>query len=393
MNKFEEQRQYYPVLGYNTFLNSAQNGLIPTYASQAMTQYIEKRHVNALDVISMTQQWTDADDLRVMVADILNCRSRNILFGSSNSELFNLFSNGIKLEPGDNVVTYDCAYFTMTYTWFNKEETNGIEARIAESHDGLVTADDLVALCDERTKAMTICYVDFETGYRHDVAKLGEFCRKNGILLAVDATQAAGAMNIDVEAEKIDFLTSSTYKWMQCLLGLGFCYISDELLKTLNQSVMGWVGTVDKLNNDPMKLELCDEARKFETGGLSFVAMEGLKKTAANYLRLGKEDVEEYILSLVDYAYERASKLKTCRIVGDFPRKNRSGIVSVEYPEKFGINRAFLQRRNINAMPQGDKRTRLSIHYYNNKYDIDRFFDMLEEMETKYAELVDRPQK
>ncbi len=299
MNKFESQRMYYPVLGYNTFLNTAQNGLIPTYAAEAMTQYIMHRHVFALDVISMTAMWNDADDLRVKIARMLNCKSGEVLFGVNSSELFNLFSNGIELCPGDNVVTYDCAYFAMTYTWFNKE-CEGIETRIAHAENGTVSAEDLMALCDERTRALTVCHVDFGSGYRHDLKKLGCFCRERGIWFGVDATQSCGAMNIDVEEMQIDFLTTSTYKWLQCLLGLGFAYISSRLLPQLKQSVIGWVGTVDKLHNDPMVLELTQDARRFECGGLSFCAMEGLKKTIDAYLRLGKRDVESYILSLTD---------------------------------------------------------------------------------------------
>ncbi len=382
MNKFESQRMYYPVLGYQTFLNSAQNGLIPTYAAEAMTQYIMRRHVFALDVISMTAMWNDADDLRVKIARLLNCKSGEVLFGVNSSELFNLFSNGISLHTGDNVVTYDCAYFAMTYTWFNKEQ-EGVETRIAHAKKGAVSAEDLMALCDEHTRALTVCHVDFESGYRHDLKKLGRFCRERGIWFGVDATQSCGAMNIDVEEMQIDFLTTSTYKWLQCLLGLGFAYISSRLLPQLKQSVIGWVGTVDKLHNDPMVLQLTQDARRFECGGLSFCAMEGLKKTVDAYLRLGKQDVEDYILSLTDYAYQRAAALKECRIVGDFSPEHRSGIVTIQYPERFGINREFLQSRNINAMPQGSGRCRLSLHYYNNRSDIDVFFDLLKELENE----------
>jgi selenocysteine lyase/cysteine desulfurase len=373
---------YYPVLGYNTFLNSAQNGLIPTYAAEAMTQYIMHRHVFALDVISMTAMWNDADDLRKKIARMLNCQSSEVLFGVNSSELFNIFSNGIALRPGDNVVTYDCAYFAMTYTWFNKQQ-DGIETRIAHAMNGAVSAEDLIKLCDEHTRALTVCHVDFGSGYRHDLKKLGHFCRERGIWFGVDATQSCGAMNIDVEEMQIDFLTTSTYKWLQCLLGLGFAYINSRLLPHLKQSMIGWVGTVDKLHNDPMVLELTQDARRFECGGLSFCAMEGLKKTVDAYLRLGKQDVEDYILSLTDYAYQRTAGLNECRVLGDFSPEHRSGIVTIQYPERFGINREFLQSRNINAMPQGTGRCRLSLHYYNNKQDIDVFFDLLDELENK----------
>lgn len=53
MNKFDLQRQYYPVLAHRSFLNTAQNGLIPTFEADAMCQYIQNRSLNALDISSM----------------------------------------------------------------------------------------------------------------------------------------------------------------------------------------------------------------------------------------------------------------------------------------------------------------------------------------------------
>ena len=228
-----------------------------------------------------------------------------------------------------------------------------------------------------------VCQVDFGSGYRHDLGAIGAFCKKHGIAFAVDGTQACGAMTVDVKEMKIDFYASSTYKWLQCLLGLGFAFIDEAFLPKLSQSIIGWVGTVDKLHNDAMVLELCDEARKFECGGISFVAIEGLNKVVDNYLRLGANDIEEYVLSLADYCYERADELKECRIYGPVERSHRSGIVSIAFPEKYGITRELLEANQINAMVQGNSRIRLSMHYYNNREDVSRFFDCLESIERR----------
>ena len=384
MDKFEQQRQYYPVLAYKTFINSAQNGLIPTYASQAMQEYIERRHLNALDVITMSAQWDDLDKVRAKVGLMLNAAPEEIMFGSNVSELMNIFSNGIDVGPGDNVVIYDSTYFSTSYIWFNMHDRCGVEVRIAESDEGRTPADKIFELVDEHTKAISVCHVDFGSGYRHDLEKIGAFCKERGIAFAVDATQSCGAMHIDVKKMNIDFLATSTYKWLQGLLGLGFAYISRDFLPSLSQSIMGWVGTVDKLHNDAMKLELCDEARKFECGGISFVALEGLTRVVDAYLRLGPADIERHILDLAAYCYERAARLRDCRIYGAVPEANRSGIVTVAFPESYGITREFLESRGINAMMQGTSRIRLSMHYYNNKADLDRFFNLLEELERQH---------
>jgi len=382
MNKFDLQRQYYPVLAHRSYLNSAQNGLIPTYAAEAMCQFIQNRSLNALDLESMNALWDDAQTIRERIGRMLNCGADEIAFGPSSSALFNIFSNGVGLVPGDNVVTYDTAYHSTLFTWYNKRE-DGIEVRIAKSKNGWVNAEDLMALCDERTKAISISMVDYGTGYRHDVAKLGAFCRSKGIYLTVDATQCCGAMKIDVQQMQIDFLITSVYKWLQSPLGLGFVYIHRPLLDRLKQVDMGWTNVRDRRNISDEALDISPDANRFEYGGISFVALAGLKKVLDAYCKLGAQDIEDYILSLAQHAYARAKELRNVTVLGDFPREHRSGIVTLCYPEDWPITPEYLYARCIGAMPLGKGKCRIALHYYNNTEDIDRFFDMLKELDEK----------
>ena len=382
MNKFDLQRQYYPVLAHRSFLNTAQNGLIPTFAADAMCQYLQNRSLNALDLESMNALWDDADTVRARIGRMLHCGADEIAFGPSASALFNVFSNGIDLRPGDNVVTCDTAYHSTLFTWYNKRP-EGLELRIAKSHDGRVEAEELMALADERTRAISISLVDYGTGYRHDVAKLGAFCRSRGIWLTVDATQACGAMAIDVEAMQIDFLVTSIYKWLQGPLGLGFAYIHRPLLDSLRQADMGWTNVRDRRHIRDDCLDISTDANRFEYGGISFVAMAGLKKILDAYLRLGAEDIQKYILSLADYAYDRASRLRQVRVLGNFEPAHRSGIVTLLYPEDWPITPEYLYARCLGAMPQGKGNCRIAMHYYNNTDDLDRFFAMLEELDGR----------
>lgn len=382
MDKFDLQRQYYPVLAYRSFLNTAQNGLIPSYAADAMCDYVQKRSRNALDLESMNALWDDADAIRAQIGRVLHCGADEICFGSSSSDLFNIFSNGIGLRSGDNVVTYDTAYHSTLFTWYNKQP-EGLELRIAKNENGAVPAETLMALCDERTRAISVSMVDYTTGYRHDLKALGSFCRSRGISLTVDAVQACGAMEIDVEEMQIDFLTTSAYKWLQGCLGLGFAYIHRPLLDTLRQTDMGWTNVRDRRNIRDDCLDLSTDANRFEYGGISFVALAGLKKVLDAYLRLGGADIQERILSLTQRAYDRAAELKHVQILGDFPPERRSGIAVVLFPEHWPITPDYLYAHALSAMPLGKGRCRIAMHYYNSFDDVDRFFDMLRELDER----------
>jgi len=383
MDKFGLQRQYYPVLAYRTFLNTAQSGLLPTYAAEAICADIQGRVQNAMDIVSTNERWADADSLRYRIAEMLHCDSTEIAFGANSSTLFNIFSNGINLKPGDNVITYDSAYFAMPYTWINKRQ-DGIDTRIATAKEGRVDISELISLADEKTRAISVCHVDFASGYKHDLVELGAYCRNNGIFLAVDATQTCGVLEIDVEKMNIDFLTTSCYKWLQCVWGLGIVYIRRSLLDVIKQESMGWSCTKDKNRNTPLVLDLSENANRFEYGGLNFPALAGLRCTIEAYLRLGPKDIEDYVLSLTDYVYERTKANKKLSIFGNFEPRFRSHIVTFQFPENWLITREYLLDNCIVAMPLGPGCCRIGIHYYNNKDDIDRLFNLFEKLEKTY---------
>jgi selenocysteine lyase/cysteine desulfurase len=333
-----------------------------------------------MDIVTHNERWALAEILRSKIAAMIHCDPAEIAFGPNSSTLFNIFANGIGLIPGDNVITYDSAYFAMTYTWINKRQ-DGVEARIAHAENGRVDAESIMKLADERTRAISVCHVDFGSGFRHDLATLGAFCRERGIYLAVDATQSCGVMQIDAQKMNLDFLTASGYKWLQCILGIGFAYIRRGLLDVLKQTDMGWTCTKDKMKNDPLILDLSENANRFEYGSHNFTAVAGLIRTVDAYLRLGGEDIESYVLSLVDYAYQRASELGKVSIFGDFSPSHRSNIVTLLYPKEWPITREYLHEKGTAAMPLGPGRCRIGIHYYNDREDLDRFFDCLAALE------------
>ncbi len=114
----------------------------------------------------------------------------------------------------------------MTYQWLNLQETLGLEVRVAKVQNGRITPENLFELVDERTKAVTVCHVDSGTGYRHDLKKIGSWCRSHHIPFWCGCdTVPCGAMKINVQEMNVDFLTTSVYKWLQGIQGLGFAYI------------------------------------------------------------------------------------------------------------------------------------------------------------------------
>lgn len=381
-SKFEKIRlEQYPLVQKYTYLDTSTTGVFSTRSRDAMVDFIDDRYAEGMDMYDFVDNWKHADALRETAAKVINADASEVFFSASSSEMLNVFTNGIELKENANIITTDLAFPATVFSWFNRVGKENV--RIARSDDGKLPTERLFELVDENTAVISLCLVEHSSGWRHDIKTIGEFCKERGIYLVLDATQCICAMKIDVVETHIDFLAVSSYKWLGGVFGVGFSYVSNRILDKISPKYVGWTGNKDRLNNSEYKLDLSDDANRFETGSLNWVGLRGLEQSLNIYLELGKDDIEEYILSLVDYLYESVAKSKKLRLVGPFPEENRSGIVYIKLPKKWELNDKILRENGIRAHATNNSAIRVGIHFFNNKEDIDRLIEFLESYENK----------
>ena len=110
--------------------------------------------------------------------------------------------------------------------------------------------------CDERTRIVTVSWVGFATGYRHDVAKIAEIAHERGALMFLDAIQGLGAFPLDVNELGIDFLAADGHKWLLGPEGAGIAYIRREHLDRLRPIGPGWHSVVPGQDYTHIELNL-----------------------------------------------------------------------------------------------------------------------------------------
>jgi selenocysteine lyase/cysteine desulfurase len=110
------------------------------------------------------------------------------------------------------------------------------------------------AAMDVRTGIIATSYVQYSNGFRTDLEELGAAKGKHS--LVVNASQAAGAFEIDVRRMRIDALCSTGHKWMLSGYGSGFVYISKELQERSKPRSIGWLSVQDPYGdrNDEVRL-------------------------------------------------------------------------------------------------------------------------------------------
>jgi len=380
MDKFLEIRKKYPVTEKCIYLDTATSGLISTESYNKIRTHLDKRFHDGMDIPWVNSCWENADKFRERVAEMVNADADEIFFEENCSAILNVFSSGIDFLNGSNIVTSNLSFPSTPYAWMHQAK-RGIEVRFAKAVNGMIGFEKIVELVDEKTAAISLCYVENTSGFRHDLDKIGKFCQERGILLVIDATQCIAALKIDVKKMHIDFLAVSSYKWLNNLFGIGFGYVSKNLINRINQSYVGWVGNVDRQDHSEYKIDLAKGAQRFEMGGLNWTGLGGMDASIKTYMKMGKDDVEKYILELTDYIYQKVSETSQIELVGPFPKENRSGISYIIFPKSWKLNDDILYRNNIRAHIASENTMRISCHFYNNKEDIDGLFDFFKACE------------
>src|SRR6516162_7844054 len=128
------------------------------------------------------------EDVRRLAGRLLNADPLDVAFVKNTSEGIGIVAEGQPWRPGDNVVTAAEEYPSNLYPWMNLAG-RGVELRRVPSRDGRILLDDLRAALDERTRLVSLSFVEYASGFRNDLDAVSELCREKGVLFFVDAIQ------------------------------------------------------------------------------------------------------------------------------------------------------------------------------------------------------------
>jgi cysteine desulfurase/selenocysteine lyase len=308
-------------------------------------------------------------DVRSSAASLIGAGADEIAFVKNTTQGVLIAAGGIRWNEGDNVVMPAIEFPANVYPWMGLWR-RGVELRMVEPDGGTVTAEMLADVCDARTRAVTVSWVQFSSGHRIDVAELGDFCRGRGIYLHVDAIQGLGALEMDVRGSKIDFLSAGGHKWMLALPGTGIFYCRRELLGELDVPNPGWTGVVDHRNFLDYDFRYRDEASRFEEGSLNLHGIYALGVSIDRIAGIGGAAVERRILELTGYVASGLER-EGFRIKSPFGEGERSGIISFDSEE--GDMQEIYDRlvgAGITCSLREDA-VRLSPHMYNTFEECD----------------------
>ncbi len=370
---WDDVRGLFPVTERWTYLDHAAVSPISRPVHEAM-----ERHLR--DVL--TEGATNSGRWDHMIARarrsasrLLGCRPGEVAFLKNTSEGINLVARGLDWRPGDNVVSAEGEFPANIYPWMALAE-QGVELRLVPEREGRIRFRDVRDRMDSRTRVLALSFVEFLSGFRHDVPRLGELCRKRGVLFSLDAIQGLGALRLAVTEAGVDFASADGHKWLLGPEGIALFYCRHKRLELLKTASVGWASVQNASDYLPYDLTLRPEAARFERGTTNTVGIVGMGAATDLLLSLGVDRVERRIKGLTDRLCRGLERLGA-EMLSSRRRGEWSGIVTFRLKEarQGKVAEGLLKRGIVLSHRLGW--LRVSPHCYNTDEDIDRLLGQL----------------
>ena len=193
----EQIRALFPAAQKYVYLNSAAVSPLPSVSANAV--FSQLKDVSENGTINF-QSWIETKSrCRESIAEMLKIRADQIAFMRNTSDGFSTVANGIDWAEGDNIVTFAREFPANFYAWRRIRDVYGVELRTVSERNGRIDLEELIGLIDENTKLVSISAVQFSSGFRADLEKIGRAARAVDALFAVDIIQAFGVVPFDLE--------------------------------------------------------------------------------------------------------------------------------------------------------------------------------------------------
>jgi cysteine desulfurase len=153
---------------------------------------------------------------REQVAALIHAQPKEILWTSGSTEANNLAIKGVAQmyrEKGRHLITAVTEHKAVLDPMKHLEAEGFTVTWLPVDRAGHVDLQALAAAITEQTILVSLMAANNETGTLHPIADIGALCKQKGVLFHTDATQAAGRIELDVEAQKVDLMSLSAHKF------------------------------------------------------------------------------------------------------------------------------------------------------------------------------------
>jgi selenocysteine lyase/cysteine desulfurase len=323
-----------------------------------------------------THDWfDDAERLRRGVADLLGVSDGTISFVPACSYGLAVAAHNLSAQAGDQVLVLAEEFPSNYYTWRRFCERTGADLVPVPLEPQLGWTGSVLDQIGERTRVIAVPHVHWTNGAALDLVAVSDAAREAGAALVIDASQSLGAMPLDIERVRPDFLVAVGYKWLLGTLGLAYLYVADEHLdgqpleeNWINRAHSEEFSSLVDYNN-----EYRTGARRFDMGERSSFNLMPMAVAAIDQLNdWGVPNIAAALRVVTDEISRRTAELGLT-----VPASTDHGphMLGVDVPRETAVRLGEeLAKRQVIASVRG-RSLRLAPHLHITGDDIDRLID------------------
>lgn len=345
------------------YLNHAAVAPWPRRASEAVIAFAQQNMtIGARDY----PQWLTVETrLRERLANLLNApSSADVALVKNTSEALSFVAFGLDWNEGDQIVISDEEFPSNRVVW------EALKPQGVEVIQVSLKADDpegaLLAACGPKVRLMAVSAVQYASGLRLDLPRLGEGCEQRGVLFCIDAIQQLGALPFDVQSYRCAFAMADGHKWMLGPEGLGVFYCRSDLREQLRLHEYGWHMLEHAGDYDRKDWQPATSARRFECGSPNMLGAMALDASLSLLEEVGMCAVGKALSQRIDHFQRELSSMPGVMVLSPADPTRRAGITTFridgwEHPQLFQRLKA---EQIVCALRGGG--VRLSPHFYTS---------------------------
>lgn len=362
------------------YLNHAAVAPWPKCTAQAVDDFAkENLHWGATGY----PEWmTVESSLRDRLAWLINAPSSDdISLLKNTSEALSTIAYGLRWKQGDNVVTFRQEFPSNRVVWQSLEQF-GVEIRLIDIQEGISPEETLLSACDSNTRLISTSSVQYASGLRINLDKIGDYCQKRDVLFCVDAIQSLGALPFDVQVCQADFVVADGHKWMLGPEGLALLYVRESLRESLDLNQFGWHMLRSQGDFDNLEWEASKTGTRFECGSPNMLGIHALNASLGFIREVGIQTIASRVLDNTRYLMDKINQTKNLTLLSPADEARRSGIVTfqVANSDQSEIYHQLMQEKVICAARGGG--IRFSPHFYTGKDKLDGALEILSKITT-----------
>lgn len=379
-------RSLFPSLEASAYLNHAGVSPPSLAVQEALREVVADYARRGLGAVLHWQ--AQRERLRDKCARLIGATPNEVALTTGTTRGISDVALSLPWNQGDRLVLLSGEFPANVTPWLRAARLFGLEPRWLETRDFErgVGLDRLEATLSRGARLVAVSAVQFQSGFRMPLEAIGALCRKHGAQLCVDAIQALGVVDVDVERCAIDYLSSGAHKWLMGVEGAGLLYVREERRAELTLPIAGWLSHVDPvsfLRDGPGHLRydrpLVGNARAFEGGAYNALGLAALEPALDTLTTLGIDRIFAHVQRYHDALEPQlvARGFQTRR--GSRPGE-RSGSLCFSLPPNLSAPalHAGLSSRGIAcAIPDGS--LRFAPHFPNSLDEVPRVVAAVDE--------------